>query len=342
MKMNNSSLRRPAVSLIMPAYNAVEFIGEAIESVMSQTFEDWELIIVDDGSSDATADVIAQYAAIDKRIRLMNMPAPSGSAYQPRKLAILNAKASIVSPLDADDRLDSRSLEILMQRRKETGANIVYPTMYIQSDTEIKRYVPTEKKIMTEVFCGKDAVVFTLDGWRIGCNGGVIDKELYCKVFRDYNSTVTGSFADELLSRQLLYEATRVAFSESRYYYRQNFDSITHRKSLKIFENIPMNRQLYEFIKNRYGIASDEYRLMQRQLFHGIFGSLRSLNRYGFCHADRKMVYEELQQNLALLDWKYLSEVESAIYYRFLRLFGKKLSIARVLLGVGDKIHPVK
>lgn len=101
------------------------------------------------------------------------MNAPSDSVYQPRKRAIIEAKASIVSPLGADDLLDADVLGTLLNRRNETGADIVYPSMYSFTDgkvNEAQLYVPAEPEIEKVVFEGKDTVKFTLDGWRIGCN----------------------------------------------------------------------------------------------------------------------------------------------------------------------------
>ena len=93
-------MENPKICWVMPAYNAAGFIAEAIDSVVAQTVTGWELIVVDDGSTDNTADIAARYADSDPRIRLLRMPAPSGSAYQPRKLAIEETGAEVVAPLD--------------------------------------------------------------------------------------------------------------------------------------------------------------------------------------------------------------------------------------------------
>lgn len=59
----------PAISVIMPVYNASEYLAEAIESIISQTFEDWELILIDDGSTDGSASIIDRYAKSDNRLK---------------------------------------------------------------------------------------------------------------------------------------------------------------------------------------------------------------------------------------------------------------------------------
>ena len=61
----------PEISVVMPAYKGASFIGAALESVLAQTFADWELVCVDDGSRDGSGDIAAEYAARDGRIRVL-------------------------------------------------------------------------------------------------------------------------------------------------------------------------------------------------------------------------------------------------------------------------------
>ncbi|CUQ67235.1 glycosyltransferase [Candidatus Nitrospira inopinata] len=100
----------PTVSVIVPCYAQADFLAEAIESVVTQTFSDWECLIVDDGSPDHTAqvarDLIARYP--DKRIRLIRKT--NGGLSDARNAGIREARGRYILPLDADDRLDPRYL----------------------------------------------------------------------------------------------------------------------------------------------------------------------------------------------------------------------------------------
>lgn len=89
------------VSVIMPAYNAEEYIAEAINSILSQTYLNWELIIVDDGSTDLTANVIREFTKQDKRITYYFQP--NGKQGKARNLGIQHSKGEFLSFLDADD-----------------------------------------------------------------------------------------------------------------------------------------------------------------------------------------------------------------------------------------------
>ena len=91
------------VSIITPCYNAADYIGDAIESVLSQTYQDWEMIIVDDCSTDNSATIIQGYACKDPRIKYLKTDAPSGSPTKPRNIAIERATGRFIAFLDSDD-----------------------------------------------------------------------------------------------------------------------------------------------------------------------------------------------------------------------------------------------
>lgn len=90
------------VSIIMPAYNAEKYIAEAIESVLKQTYTNWELIIVNDCSTDATEQFAKKYQEQDERIKLRSLPENKGVA-NARNIAIQNAVGRYIAFLDSDD-----------------------------------------------------------------------------------------------------------------------------------------------------------------------------------------------------------------------------------------------
>jgi glycosyltransferase involved in cell wall biosynthesis len=90
-----------AVSVIMPAYNVAPYVGAAIESVLDQTFTDLELLVIDDGSTDATFDVAAAWAARDSRVQLMRKP--NGGISSGRNHGLRAASGAVIAILDSDD-----------------------------------------------------------------------------------------------------------------------------------------------------------------------------------------------------------------------------------------------
>lgn len=94
--------QKPVISIITPAFNAERFIEEAIESVLAQTFTDWEMIIVDDCSEDRTVEIVQQYQRKDDRIKLIKLEKNSGSAVA-RNTAMDHALGRYLAFLDSDD-----------------------------------------------------------------------------------------------------------------------------------------------------------------------------------------------------------------------------------------------
>lgn len=319
----------PTVSVIMPAYNAGKYIATAIESLLRQSFEDWELIIIDDGSTDNTLEIAKEKAGSDSRIRILKMPAPSGSAYQPRKFGIFNARGSLIAPLDADDYIDDNYLSDLLTTMQRTGADAVYPSMYSVSGADITPYLPTDPKLLEEVINGKDCVILTLDGWKIGCNGGIIKKDIYQKVFNLYDSSATYSCADEVLTRQLLFESGEVAFSPTKYYYRKNPESITKKGSIKLFDYIFSNIDIIDFTEEKFSHDSVEYQKAQKQNLNGIIETLRAIDKYNFSITEKTEIFNRLALSQRKIDHSALASEFSS---KFLLLSRLPLPILHALI----------
>lgn len=90
------------VSIIVPVYNSEKFIADTIESVRNQTYINWEMILVDDCSSDKSAEIIKKYGDIDERIKYIKLQDNSGAAIA-RNVGLENSKGCYIAYLDADD-----------------------------------------------------------------------------------------------------------------------------------------------------------------------------------------------------------------------------------------------
>lgn len=121
----NAKERAPLVSVIMPAYNAERFIVEAINSVINQTITDWELIVIDDCSSDETLEIIRTYSKNDKRIQAVANDRNMGVA-RTRNRGLELACGKYVALLDSDDYWAPQFLEKMLARAEETKTDITY------------------------------------------------------------------------------------------------------------------------------------------------------------------------------------------------------------------------
>jgi glycosyltransferase involved in cell wall biosynthesis len=118
----------------MPAYNASNYIQEAINSVIAQTFIDWELIIVDDGSTDKTSEIVSEYVTIENRISYYYQE--NGKQGKARNLAISKSKGEYLAFLDADDLWLPEKLEIQIKEIKDKNVDLVFSNAYIINDSE--------------------------------------------------------------------------------------------------------------------------------------------------------------------------------------------------------------
>jgi glycosyltransferase involved in cell wall biosynthesis len=105
---------RPRVSIVIPAYNCAPFLGRTLDSVLAQTMTDWELVVFDDGSTDATADVAEAYASDDPRIRVVRASNGGVAAARNRGFAETDERSDYVTFLDHDDRWFPDTLEAMI------------------------------------------------------------------------------------------------------------------------------------------------------------------------------------------------------------------------------------
>jgi glycosyltransferase involved in cell wall biosynthesis len=118
------------ISVIMAVYNGERFLQEAIESVLAQTYKSFELVIVDDGSSDRTASILEQYAKLDPRVRVFHQ-ANQGPAAA-RNMALSMTRNSLVAVMDADDRmLPNRVERQLAFYNENQDASVICSYSYI-------------------------------------------------------------------------------------------------------------------------------------------------------------------------------------------------------------------
>lgn len=115
----------PKVSVIMPVYNAEKYLGEAIESVLKQTYGDFELLLVNDRSADGSKEICMDYCQKDGRIVYLENNSDSHGPGPARNIGLDHAAGDYIYFMDADDWIEERLLELAVRRMQETNADIV-------------------------------------------------------------------------------------------------------------------------------------------------------------------------------------------------------------------------
>ena len=239
----------------MPAYNAGKYISQAIDSIIEQTFNEWELVIADDCSTDNTVGIIEGYIREHKNIRLIRRDSNSGGARLPRMEAALATSAELIMTYDADDFLDTDYIEKMYNRKIETGSNIVLSILNLCNSNGVSKgtSIPNKDFDFDCTMTGKEATKYLLGEVAISVNGLLIDRGIYINNITTSNPEQNNfAYVDEIDQRRLLFSCDKVAFTNTKYHYRQHSESLMHLKDIKRYNFLTANTAIYEFAKRNY------------------------------------------------------------------------------------------
>lgn len=254
------------VSIIMPNYNCENFIGETIKSVLNQTYENWELLIVDDCSTDNSVEIIKSFCDIDNRIKLFVNEQNSGAASS-RNWALREASGKWIAFLDSDDIWLPEKLLKQLKFMNDNGYKFSY-TAYEQIDEQfkplkIKVLGPkklTKKKMFNYCYPGCLTVMYDCEDTGIiqipdEISNGENDYALWLKVVKIHECY----YLQDILSL-----------------YRVRGDSLSHKSSIiKLIKNI---YRLYRISEKRKVIGALLCTL--RNLWHGFWKKVRYVKEY--------------------------------------------------------------
>ncbi|MGM1054680.1 MAG: glycosyltransferase family 2 protein [Bacteroidota bacterium] len=126
-------MNEPLVSVIMPAFNAADYISEAIASVQNQTYKNWELFVIDDFSTDGTCSIVENIIKLEPRIQLLKNLENEGAGAT-RNKGITAAKGDFIAFLDADDLWLPEKLEVQIKFMKENQLAMSFSSYYLISE----------------------------------------------------------------------------------------------------------------------------------------------------------------------------------------------------------------
>jgi len=298
---------RPRFSIVIPAHNADKYLEATLDSVAAQTFDDYEIIAVDDCSTDDTATILSnekERTGLD--VKMMSTDESAGNCYKPRCVGSARASGEYIVPLDADDILAPDFLELLDRCIRETGADLVYGDMYrFEGDNPLTtgvKILPAPEVDKSLVRPGRENVILTLDGWKIG-TGGAYRKDLYMQAIKKADKVAVGAYAVELLTRIVMAMSERMAFCDAGYYYRMTPGSITTAPTSRSLEYLDIDVRLRPIIDGIFGNDSKEAAALAAQTFHDTASALRRLGNEKFASdSDREAVRAMARRAYASID----------------------------------------
>lgn len=143
------------ISIIVPVYNAAKHLDKCIKSIIDQTYQNWELILINDGSSDRSGTICDAYACTDHRIKVVHQP--NAGASRARNNGIKLAKGKFITFIDADDWIECNYLEKVKNLNPDNNTLIAYGISYDFTDSKQDfRFIPSADEILLHgVVCAK-------------------------------------------------------------------------------------------------------------------------------------------------------------------------------------------
>lgn len=238
------------ISVILPVYNGEKYIQKAIESVLNQTFTDFELIVVNDGSTDKTLDIINSFD--DARITIINQSNQGPGAARNNALRI--AKGQYVMYLDSDDWYHERALEISYNEITKHDADMTFFQMINYNNGEVYENDWFDLKTFDESFENRAFSPKETPGSIFDLSVGVCQK-IYS---REFLNKIDAKFPEGIFFEDMPFfyyvylKAERISIIKKHLYYRRKHDeSITHIVDEKFLDTVAAGQVLMKiFIEN--------------------------------------------------------------------------------------------
>lgn len=233
----------PKLSVVVPVYNAEKYLEECLSSILKQTFTDFELILIDDGSSDRSGAICDEYARRDERIRVIHQE-NHGVTFS-RQLGASAATGDFVTYVDSDDWIDKETYSVMMTHIEETNADIGIFAMIIE-DTTSKPIVNNielgffSKEKLKECVYNRMLFDYELSDAALImslCNK-IIKRQVLCEAISLVSQNI--DYGEDAIAAYLsILSASSVYISNYTFYhYRTNLLSISHKNSAVMADRI--------------------------------------------------------------------------------------------------------
>ena len=243
------------ISVIIPVYNTGKYLGQCLGSVINQTFKDLEIICVDDGSSDNSADILQKYAQKDSRIVVKNFEKNKGVSAA-RNCGLDAAAGEYICFIDSDDWIEENQIETMSDTITKTASDLVINTNMIsyQNDTYYPyKFQPGQLEIPDNSY-----IDIKKDAHNIFC--GPCNKLYSRKLIKDNNL----KFPEEHIYEDMFFHFAVFAYAEkiyfyngSKYFYRNTENSITTGMKNDSDKIIKIFGLIYDFYKERKLLDKD-------------------------------------------------------------------------------------
>lgn len=238
----NVSMSQPKISIVIPVYNGGEYLKKLVYSLETQTFRDFEVVLVEDSSTDDSMTFLQNEAQKDKRLKVIQRPQKGGNGTKNVFWGLPYCEGAYFLYMSQDDLIEKDTLEKLYNKAVQTGADIVVPNMvwYFEDGVDHGGLYYNENDEMDPIKAFLSSLKWELHGFNLR------KMDLIKKVGFDdmyYNS-------DEYATRIHYFYANKIVFCKTKFFYRQNNPNAITKGDLKPFkfEMLPSELRLVDFM----------------------------------------------------------------------------------------------
>lgn len=236
----------PLISVIVPVYRVEQYLDKCVSSILSQTYDHLELLLVDDGSPDGSGAICDRWAQMDNRVRVFHQKNAGGGAA--RNVALDNARGELIAFVDSDDYIAPDMFEYLYSLLQQ-GADIA-ECSYLETEHDDACFDKSAEPVRW--YSAEEAMACHI-------RDTIFQQLIWNKLYRremveGVRFPVGTKIDDEFFTYRLLSNAKRLARSERVCYaYRQQASSVMHQQNpVKKLEGLRAKRQRLEFLKNKF------------------------------------------------------------------------------------------
>ena len=274
------------ISIIVPIYNVEKYLSNCIESILNQSFSDFELILVDDGSPDNSGKICDEYALKDSRIKVIHKK--NGGLSDARNVGAKNATTDYVVFVDADDTIKDNFCNDLITPCKKYKCDIVTSLVeeFVHDESTGNKYPKSE-----QIVSGKDAFSMVLVSNKIEYYGvaKLIKKDLFLK----HQFPVGKTYEDAFTIPKLLFDAQEVCVTTNQNY---NYTEMNSKKDIEGAQFRVYWSLLYVLSKIDYFSCKQDFKLIKKE----IMDNYLQLKSNSYLSSYRKLEAKFLRINVIL------------------------------------------
>lgn len=284
--MNN--IKEDLISVIIPVYNVKEYLNRCINSIINQTYQNLEIIIIDDGSTDGSDKICDMYKRKDKRIKVFHKK--NGGLSDARNYGLKFATGEYIAFCDSDDFIDKRMYEILHKKLIENNADICISNYYkFSKDEEIENDYDYEKNDKTIIYNKKEMFDHLYDNYLLSM---VAWNKLYKKNIFDNLRYPKGKLVEDVALAHYIYNECNIIVITSLqlYFYYKRETSILGTVKVNLLDELDFVYDRIKFMKKENLTNSksfNETKLYFMDTYIGLYYKLRKNNK----KIDKSLLY---------------------------------------------------